>query len=241
MQYNSESNSEDCISEILAICNATIVTYTANDITRRFNRGMDDYWDIAMNNQGAWPFDDTNQTTSAIVTQDLVSGTNKYKISAFTGSAVGILGVSILDSDAVVHPLAKEEFYQVQFESDYATTNTGTPAYYLLYGNWIYLRATPDYNETNGLRVYADRDPLYMSPSDTTKEPGVPKKHHLYLCRKAALPYLIEKKLKHMSAIAQLIKKDEQEIKRYYARRDKTLTNRLTSWFNSSKYSDSNK
>ena len=179
MTYQSDSNGNDCITEVLAICGATTNTYSVNNITRRFNLALDSYFDIAQDAAGNWPFDDVNQTDSGISTQDIVSGTNKYKISSFTGSAVNIHGVTILDSNGTLRTPSKENFLEVDFETDYSTTYTGTPSYYLLYGNWIYLRPSPNYSETAGLRVYSDRTPLYMLPADTTKEPGVPKKHHL--------------------------------------------------------------
>jgi hypothetical protein len=124
----------------------------------------------------------------------------------------------------------------VNFEELYAsTTASGEPTHYALFGNFIYLRPKPNYNETNGLRVFGDRNPLYMLTTDTIKEPGVPKKHQMYLCRKAALPFLIAKKLPQMPSVAALIQKDEEDIKRFYARRDKTKVARLIPKIDSNK------
>jgi len=57
----------------------------------------------------------------------------------------------------------------------------------------------------------------------TNKEPGIPVIHHKYLARIAALDFLIENKLPHANAIAQLIAKDESEILRYWQNRDRDL------------------
>lgn len=228
MNYNSDANSQDCVSEVLAICGATTATYPVNDITRRFNAALDAYFDLAIDSAGPWPMDDNNQASAALVTQNLVSGTNAYKIKSFSGSVVGVLGVYALDDNATSHKLTGEDFLELDFDKDYSTSWVGAPSYYTLYGDFIYLRPTPNYNETNGLRVFVNRAPLYMLTTDTGKEPGIPKAHHFYLCRKTALPYLIEKRLPQAVAIAQLITKDEDDIRRYYARRDKATVHRLT-------------
>ncbi len=235
MKYSSDSNNNDCVSEILKICGATTNTYSLNDITRRFNTSLDDYFDLAFDADSQWRFDDLNQTSAAPVTQNLVSGTNSYRITAFTGSPIAVLSVNILDDGATVEQLIREEFDPIQFEENYDTSSTGEPTHYTLQGNYIYLRPTPNYSESNGLRAFVDREPLYMLSTDTIKEPGVPKKHHLYLCRKTALPYLLEHKLPHAQAIAQLIQIDEEKIRNFYSTRAKDLPRRMTAFKNDCK------
>lgn len=228
MRYNV--NSQDCVTEILAICGATTNTYSLNDITRRFNSALDNYFDIALEADGPWPFDDFNQSSAAIVTQNLFSGTNSYKISSFDGSAIGVFGVTVLDSNGVIQKLTSENFTEIEvdFETNYSTANTGVPTHYTKFGDYLYLRNTPNYSINAGLRGYTERDPLYMAANDTTKEPGVPKKHHMWLCRSAALPYLIEKRLPQTQAIAQLVEMGKQDIQRYFSRREKDIVHRLT-------------
>jgi len=234
MNYNSESSNQDVVSEVLLMCKATIATYPLNDLTRRFNAALDEYFDLAFDSAGVWPFDDVNQSSAAIATQALTSGTNAYKISSFSGSVTNILGLTILDSDGNVRQMTPEDFDPNTFEQSYTTDDTGTPSYYTKFGDYIRVRVTPNYTNASGLRAYVERNPLYMTFSDTNKEPGVPKKHHMYLCRKTALPYLVENNMRHASAIAQLIQQDEREIQEYYAYRDKATPQRFTVDFNGS-------
>jgi len=243
MQFNSDANSQDLVSEILTMSRATLVTYSINDITRRFNFALDDYFDLAFEADGPWPFDDINQSSAAIATQALTSGVNAYKISAFSGSATNILGVAILDSNGKVQTITPEDFsninrrpyqnefpaFPIEFEIDYDVTATGQPTYYTKFGNYIYLRPTPNYTNAAGLRAYVERNPLYMLPTDTNKEPGIPKKHQLYLCRKTALPYLLENSISNANAIAAQIMKDEMDIKKYFAQRDKSIDHHMVS------------
>ena len=238
MNYSGESNSQDCVSEIRLMCKATSNTYGINDITRRFNGALDEYFDLAFEADSGWSFDDVNQTTAAIATQTLTSGTNNYKISLFSGSATNILGMAVLDSSGDVQKITPEQIEFTKFETDYDTTNTGLPNTWTKFGDYVYLRPTPNYTRALGLRAYVERNPLYMTVSDTNKEPGTPKKHHMYLCRKTALPYLVENRLPNAGAIAALIQKDEADIKKYFATRDKSIPHRLKSFYESSENSN---
>jgi hypothetical protein len=232
MKYNSDSVSNDCVSEILLICGATTATYSLNNITRRFNSSLDDYFDLAFSASRNWPVDDLNAQSAAITTQNLRADHNAYAIGSFIGvtlgSAVNVLGITIYDDDGKITKLTREDFAEMDFETNYDITATGEPQYYTKFGNYIYVRPTPNYTEANGLRAYVEREPLYMLPSDTNKEPGIPRKHHMYLCRKTSLSYLIDHNLPSAGIIAQQILKDEVEIKQYYATRDKDRPQRMT-------------
>lgn len=233
MQYSGHASAQDCVSEIRALCSATSNTYPINDITRRFNAALDRYFEIAHESDQGWPVEDLNQSDVAILPTNLTSGTNKYKISSITGTALNILKVGILDDNASPHLLTPEKFEEVDFDISYATTSVGTPSYYTLYGDYLYVRPTPNYTEANGLRIFADRAPLYMSVTDTTKIPGVAPKyeHYMFLCRFTALPYLIKNLPKEAAAVAQQIQQDEREIARFFSRRQKNTPRRITSFY----------
>jgi len=61
-----------------------------------------------------------------------------------------------------------------------------------------------------------------------SKTPGIPVIHHDYLARKAALPFLIEKKLPQMGATAQLVAINEQSIQDYWNHRGRELSTIIT-------------
>src|ERR1044071_4485369 len=206
MQYNSHATNQDCVSEVLKICGATTSTYALVDITRRFNAALDDYFALVFKADKRWQFDDLNETTAPIVTQNIVSGTNSYKLSDFssTPDKLNLTKLEILDSNDNQLSLIPETMDDLtdSFGKVYSTSVTGTPTNYLKLGIFIYLRPTPNYNKTNGLKGFANRAALYMASTDTTKVPGVPVIHHTYLCRKAALPFLIEKTLPQVNGVA---------------------------------------
>lgn len=228
MQYNSHATSQDCVSEILKLCNTTTATYALVDITRRFNDALDWYVHLASKSGKRWPFDDLNQSTAPILTQNLTSGTNSYRISSFSGSLLYISRLEVLDSAGNKYNLTPDEYVEADFVNTYSTGSVGIPERYTKYGDFIYLAPTPNYNSTNGLRAYVVRQSLYMASTDTTKIPGVPVIHHMALCRKAALPFLVENNLPHASAIGQLLQKDERDILEYHGYRNNDLPTRLS-------------
>lgn len=58
-----------------------------------------------------------------------------------------------------------------------------------------------------------------------SRTPGIPSIHHTFLARHASLPFLAEKKLPQLNSIAQLLAKDEKEIKEYFNQRNKDERN----------------
>jgi hypothetical protein len=126
------------------------------------------------------------------------------------------------NASGVLNTAVTKNFYELYIDAD-----SGTPTHYIKYGDYIYLRPKPNYNKTGGLRAYFNRPLVYMTTADTTKEPGVPVIHHHYLCRYAALPYLIENNLSQATSIAALIQQDERAIMEFYAQRDKDTNHRL--------------
>jgi len=233
MVYNDEANDLDCVSEVLLICRTTIAQYTIKQITRRFNSALDKYFTLAFESDGRANFDDINETSPPIDTQDIASGTNRYKLSAFTETILNLLKLELLDGDADIVPLLVDTFDELKdrgetFDDIYVNCDSGTPTKYIVYGDFIYLNAKPDWSEVKGLLAYFDRPAVYMTITDTTKVPGVPVVHHTALCRMTALPFMIENNMKSAGAIAQLVAKDEEDIKMFFARRNKDQKQQLT-------------
>lgn len=226
MQYNSHANNLDCVSEILKICKATTGKYPLNDITRRFNFALDRYCHLAFEANGSWSFDDINNSNPPIDTQNIVSGTNKYKIGSFTEKIFMLLALEVLDTNSKSSPLILESFDDlrrqgISFTDAYSTSVTGVPTHVLKLGDFIYLRPTPNFNMTAGLKAFFNRPANYMATSDTTKVPGVPGIHHEYLCLVSALPYLEENTMSNMVSTANKIAVWEEKIKNYFVAKEK--------------------
>ena len=304
--YNSITK-DSIIHEVFRICGANANTYTIRDIISRVNSALDRFCHIAFQVDGRWSFDDINESSSPIDTQNIVSGTNEYKFGDFTEKIINLIKLTVLDGDAVEHSLTVESMDSLSqpFTELYKSSNTGTPTHYLKYGDFIYLRPYPDYSEANGLRAYFNRpaskfdfasytqtianpsvftatahglsvndtvmletdgalptnfsvDTVYYVKTvpltttftlaatlggtaiegatsqsgihyfvETSKEPGIAEIYQPYLARYASLPFLIEKSLPQVNAVASQIAIDEKAIEDYFTRRDKDTRNIL--------------
>lgn len=234
MQYNSHATGQDCVSEVLKICGATVATYPLIDITRRFNSALDWYYSLAYEADGRWMYDDKNNAAPSLESVNLVSGTQKYELGAFTSEILNISRVEALDSTGnkiLLKPIADNEIPN-QALTDFMSTNA-TPTYYRKFGGWLYLYPAPNYNSTDGLSLYFERPATRMASSDTTKVPGTPSIHHTALCRYAALPFLVEKKLPQASAIAQMIQGDVDAITTFFSRREKDVPTKIKTAYRS--------
>lgn len=238
MQYNSHATNQDCVSEVLQICNATTNSYSLANITRRFNGALDRFFTLAFQSDGRWSFDDMNQSTAPIETINLVSGTEKYALDTFTSEIINVLRVEMLDSTGqgvTLHPL-DVDLIEYRSLPQYNSV-AGTSRWYNKLGKYIYLYPKPNYNSTNGLTLYFERNKVAMASTDTTKVPGIPSLFHMYLCRVAALPYLMEKGSENLNAVMKQIGSanssdplyggDELAIVNYFSHRDKDIKTQL--------------
>ena len=323
MQLYNPITKDSIISEVWRICGANENNYTIRDIIARVNSALDRYLHLAFPADARWNFDDINETSPPIDTQSIVSGTNRYKLSAFTETLLSLIRLEILDSAGAGLFLIPEKMDDLgkiysgntsgrvggissnTFQELYVNASSGTPTHYIKYGDFIYLRPNPDYSETDGLLAYFNRpaskfeflaatisnaspgvltdvahgllaDDTIMLETDgglptglavdtvyyvkevltantltlaatlggtvintssagsgihyyvkTSKVPGIPVIHHSYLAQYASLPYLIEKNLDQMRAIASQVAIGEEAIQEYFATRDKDTKPRL--------------
>lgn len=150
------------IEKITRITNTTIAVYSNKARIANLNDALDQYWHLASESAPQFTFDDTGQSAIPIETQNLVDGTNGYKVSAFSNKVLNILRVSILnDDDSQERDLVYEDFEDVRdFLETYSTDSTdrGEPFHWTKIGDFIHISPTPDYNKTDGLRVYANRE-----------------------------------------------------------------------------------
>ena len=161
MQLSQPIDEAGLIEEITRITGAEIAVYSNKARIARLNNALDRYWHLASSSAPKGTFDDTNQTALPVETQNLVSGTNNYKLTAFTNEILQILKLSILDDNAKEFDLIREEFddlwdFNILYSTDAA--DQGIPQWWTKMGDFIYVRPTPDYSETNGLRAYINRE-----------------------------------------------------------------------------------
>lgn len=152
---------ESIIDEVDRICSTTANSYKIKDKIARVNESLDQYWFLAAEAAPQGTLDDTSKTSAPIETQNLVSGTNAYKISSFTNKVLQILRVSVLNDAGDEEDLIYQDFEDVnEFLEEYSTDadDQGQPEYWTKIGDYIYIAPTPNYSETSGLRCYVNRE-----------------------------------------------------------------------------------
>lgn len=159
------------------------------------NEGYSRYFDKAMQGDGTWEIDDTNFTTVPIATADLVSGQQDYGLNT---THIEILGVEIKNSSGAWIPLEEVDesdfnkggkYEGIAMSAYFDSSITGIPYQYNQIGASIFLKDTPNYNSTGGIKVRFQRPPSYFLTTDTTKAPGFTETHHTYLSDFATWKY----------------------------------------------------
>jgi len=204
------------------------------------NLAWDDYVYLALNSSGRWQWDDSNHTDYPIIKTNLISGQRDYTFTTDEGGnlVLDILKVMVLPSATSteydeIYPVDQQQIEAEEIDDDIAQEvgTQGTPDRYDKTANGIFLDPTPNYNATNGLKVFINREPSYFVYTDTTKKPGCPGIHHRYFALKPALDYARRNNLSKYSLIREEVvgfEGDEERgvlgsIERYFSRREKDV------------------
>lgn len=191
MQFSDTTNNDGILQRCEDFCGFDFGDITgSSDLKDKFtnyvNDAMDDAWHIVFDNYTGWQFDDTNKSDLPIATTDLNNSDHKYSLPS---EAVTIKDIEIQQDDGEgrqVQPLKAEQISQFQAEDEFLESD-GTPRYYKVVGRTIELYPAPDYDKTDGLKVYFDRGMTDFSSSDTTKEPGFAGPYHILIPLKASV------------------------------------------------------
>lgn len=230
-------------------------TTKLKQFTADCNLALDDFVVLALKSSGRWQFDDSNQTDYPIISTNLISGQRDY---SFTTDGSGNL---ILDIYKVFVANASGLFTEITPVDVQSATNlgsfgntsgrvwnnsddlssftngqnaSGVPFRYDKTANSIFLDPIPNYNYTNGLKVYINREATYFSYDDTTKSAGIPGTFHKYLALKPALDYARRNSLANLPRLeAEVVKLEGLPgqpglIAEYFGRRARDERWRLT-------------
>lgn len=199
------------------------------------NATLDDYFAIGIQASGTWQLDDSNHTKNPEITTNLVSGQRNYSFTVDEQSnlILDIFKVMVADSNGTFHeifPIDKQSDRDTQAFYD-GTNPAGFPQYYDKTGNSISFDYLPNYNYTNGVKVFINREGSYFVYSDTTKKPGVPGLHHRYFALKPAFNRARRLNLPNYNTLAVEILKYEGDenrniigsIARHFGKREKDV------------------
>lgn len=191
-------------------------------ITARVNEAFSRLMPLVLSYCDKPRWDDTNHTDHPIATFDLVSGQNDYSLTTDDNglNVLNVTHVEILQSATATQYITLQRM-TVDHENALAamapnSSDTGVPTHFLEKGKYIFLFPEPNYNATNGVRVFFERDPSYFASTNTTKEPGIPRPFHGLLPLYAAHDWLLVNEPSNQVLITRLeaqIARREKELK----------------------------
>ena len=225
MQFNDTTNENGLIQDITSITGATTTDYTLKERTRDINNAYSRIAYLIIQADGRMQWDDTNHTDQPISTDDLVDSQEDYNVFEAAPSALEdwltIERVEILDtndSGVLLRPIDKRNIGVAWTE--YQKTD-GQPNEYDFNGTSILLKPSPNYDKTDGLKIYFQRSPSYFDSTDTTKRPGFASIFHSYLSLSAAYRWARDKGLPNRDVIKRDIEEMESAIQKQYSNRDR--------------------
>lgn len=224
MQFSSEANNQDLVSDARDRVDATSTDYPINALTREINKAYHRVASWIQDSDGTWQYDDTNNTTLPIGTTDLVSGQQDYSLD---DTMLEVERIEIKDSDGNWVKLKAIDQSQIGQALDEFQETDGDPIYYDKVGRSLFLYPAPNYASTGGLKVHFQRHANIFAVTDDTKEPGFADVFHGVLSAAAALWYANKYKKDEVPALVDEIRGYERDIKKFYSRRNKDIKKAL--------------
>lgn len=199
--------------------------------TAEINMALDEVLAEIFSVGGTWQFDDTNHSTSnpAILT-NIVSGTATYALTADSDNnlSLEIYKVFCADENGLYRELTPVDI-QSNAPANYTDglNVQGQPNTYDKTGKWITLDPIPNYNYTNGLKVFISREGSYFTTSETTKKPGFAGIFHELLALIPSYKYARDKGLQNVARLEKDIAAKMDALRNYYKAREKDVQKTL--------------
>ena len=202
--------------------------------TGRINRRLDRYLGMLGAGSHYSKTDDTNYTEHPFSYFDVKAGQHDYEFLTDED------GNTILDITAVlIKPNNSTTFSKLDRKTlddnraelimSPTATQGGLPSAYLERNNTIFFDPSPNYNASQGGKLFYKRVPSYFVSTDTTKEPGIPTQFHEMVAIASAYDWLLVHKPNSAVEISRVeteLDKFEKEF-RVYAELRNPQKNRL--------------
>ena len=232
--YNATTKQGIC-QEVDRLCDTSDTSYPRLDKTARINQGLEEIVGEIITIDGAWEWDDTNQSDMPVGTGNLVEGQELY---SFAGEYLSIKGMKVKDSNGKWQPLKQIDQTDLKnsgltIEEYFGTDGSGNPVkglptHYDILGDSFRLYPSPTSSNvtlTAGLKVdFVRTAVLFTATSATTTdstEPGIPSVFHVYLAFYAAIPYCMSYKKDRVALYQLKWQEGLKRISKHFGRRNK--------------------
>jgi len=228
MQFNSETNNQDLISDIDFWAGTTSSNFSTNNKTRSINEWYRKVNTWIWQATGEWEFDDSNYSTLPYATTDLVNGQDNYSLPT---TSQKVLRVEVMDSAGNYQQLEPIDDTNVDVALDEFYETNGMPLYYRMVGRSIVLYPTPAtgfVTLSDGMKAYFARVIDEFIPTDTTTTPGFNEDFHRILSKGAAMDYCLSKGKNDLAVtIRKSIEQDKADLQEFYGSRHRNVKNNL--------------
>jgi hypothetical protein len=203
-QFNDTTNLtgliQDC-EDILDMTSGNISGTAAllKRFTKDINEGYGIVAEIIARADGRMKWDDPNHSNLPTATFNLVSGQTQYSIFSSAPTALQdwliVERVEILDTNDNGVLLTPVDRRNTDVDWDEFNETNGTPVYYDIKGDSLFLKPATNYAKTNGGTIYFEREPSFFAYTDTTKRPGFATRFHCFLSKYASRKYAQSKEM----------------------------------------------
>ena len=217
----------DINAEARSLCDADTTSYTAADLLRRVNIGLETLVGKIINADGTWEYDDTNYTDLPVGTGTLVEAQESYSFSSEYLQVQAIKVKDVSGNWIIVENIDQfsDNLGGIAIEEYFSAT--GLPQYYDILGDTVRLYPAPTSTAVTlsaGLKVHFKRTAdLFTSAQVTTgtKEPGLPSPYHVILSYFAAIPYCALYKKDRVAWLEKKWDEGVREVIKHYSHREK--------------------
>ena|SRR3990167_414165 len=222
MQFSDTTNNQGLVQNTYWLL---FRTHTSNDyviaaVTRHMNIWYRRVQSWIFDSQGAWAWEDTNQTDLPYFRTNLTTGQDDYSLPTDYGA---IDRAEIKDVGGNWTILIERKRSQIQTAIEQLYTANGIPTYIEYFSNSYRLYPASDRTSSDGdsLRIYTTRMFDDFTVSDTTQEPGFHEMFHPVLSYGASYEWAVATtQTSKANAYLLEINKYQQEIMKHYARRN---------------------
>lgn len=231
IQFSDTTNKKGLIQLIDRNCRTNATSYSLLDKTADINIALDFVWATIFKCGGKWQWDDSSHIDFPIISTNLVSGQRDYSfVTDEQGNIIlDIYKVLIAQPDGKFVEIKPVDVQSESGNSGFYDGNnlTGTPTKYDKTANAIFLDVIPNYNSTNGLKVYINREGSYFTSSDTTKKAGFAGTFHEILALRPSYQYAHRNGLSNAKALQTEFLLMLEELKDYYGNRERDVKKRM--------------
>lgn len=199
------------------------------------NQSVSSAWDIIFDVAYNWNPDDINHTDYPIQFFNLVSGQREYSFTETEDAQeiLELLKVAVKDPGGIFHEIPTIDQQGRQGGNNNVSAfidgqnASGTPTRYDKTATGLFFDPIPNYNSTQGVKIFIQREGSYFTTSDTTKTPGFSGAYHEWCVLEPCYKWARANNLKSQETFKRDMLEMKEAMIKGYGRRDRDMLRRI--------------